>query len=139
MCSFSRELKLWYFTNRDEEKQKQVFRNIKYVEENIHSSPAETYSCVLECHGGDAATTERISCLEGTFTDGLKSKVQGCVPCRIQWHKLNIMFTFIGLCSHIFDYIKDIGQHFNHLTCALSSLVYAPTYHYYKVEDKGRD
>ena len=110
MVSFIQHLQLWYFKNIEIEKQEGVFRDIKTAEERLHENSEESYLCVLKNYGGETAVTERLCSPEGTAMDRLKSSVETFFSFKIQWYKMDIMFAFIGLCSHIFDYIKDIGE-----------------------------
>ena len=110
MASFCRQLKFWQFSNKDVKKQEEIFSAIKSTEESLHESPEEMYECTMKNYGGDFDVTELIDSPEGTLLDRMKNRLQGCVCWDIQWHKLTILLTFIGLCSHIFDYVKDIGE-----------------------------
>ena len=110
MISFIQHLQLWYFKKIDIEKQEGVFRDIILAEERIHKNAQDTYLCILKNYGGETAVTERLCRPEGTAIDRLKKSVEIVSSWKIEWYKMDIMFSFISLCSHIFDYIKDIGE-----------------------------
>ena len=100
--------------------QGQIFEDIKESEENLHETADEAYLCILKHYGGDGSVTERICCPEGTVTYKIKKCLQGCASIiglvtqgwlawRIPWSNMDITLAFICLCSHIFDYVKDLG------------------------------
>eukprot|EP00092_Neocalanus_flemingeri_P033785 GFUD01036733.1.p1 GENE.GFUD01036733.1~~GFUD01036733.1.p1 ORF type:complete len:485 (-),score=53.95 GFUD01036733.1:343-1797(-) len=107
MGFFCQHLKWWYFHNQDVEKQKVIFTYIEILEKNMHPNAEERYLCILKNYG-DTAVTERICCPRGTIIDRLKNCIQCCFSGRIKWHILDIVFSFLCLCTHIFDHIKDI-------------------------------
>ena len=121
ISSFSHKIKLWYYNQIDMETEVEVFSNIRLAEENLHVNAEERYICILKHFGGDATVTERICCPEGTVLDKLKQYFQdilnqlcsffnGTTPSPAPWFALDIGLGFICLCSHLFDYIKDIGR-----------------------------
>ena len=121
ISSFSHKIRLWYYNQMDSEMEVEVFSNIRLAEESLHVDAEERYLCILKHFGGDATVTERICCPEGTFLDKLKQYIQeilsqlclffnGTAPSSIPWFAFDIGLSFICLCSHLFDYIKDIGS-----------------------------
>ena len=124
MSSFCQYMKLWYYNQADIEKEVNVFSCIRLAEERLHDNAEERYLCILKNYGGDATVTERICCPEGTLLVKLKQSCQklfnlicsflfGKPSSPIPWFVLDIVFGFICLCSHLFDYIKDIGKAVN--------------------------
>ena len=120
IISFSHKIKLWHYNQKDMEMMVEVFSNIRLAEERLHDDAEERYLCILKHFGGDATVTERICCPEGTLLDKLKQYLQKILnqfylflnktaPSPIPWYALDIGFGFLCLCSHLFDYIKDIG------------------------------
>ena len=124
---FSLHIKLWFYNQSDKEREVEVFSSIRQAEERLHDNAEERYLCILRNYRGDAAVTERICCPEGTLLGKLKESCQkfvnaiysflfGTTSSPIPWYILDIVFGFICLCSHLFDYIKDIGKTENNET-----------------------
>ena len=122
IVSFCQHIKLWYYNHMDVERQQRVFTNIRKAEERIHGNAKDRYQCILKNYGGDAAVTERICCPDGTIVDIIKNSLQKVYnlicgftydtnSSAFPWHVVDTSFGFILLCSHLFDYIKDIGKY----------------------------
>ena len=103
-------LQLWFFKKIEVGKHEDVFRDIKTAEERLHGNAEECYLCILHNYGGESPVTERLCTPEGTAIDRLKKSFETFFSFTIEWYKMDIVFSFICLCSHIFDYIKDIGE-----------------------------
>ena len=112
---------VWCYNNSDFDSLKQVFTMIRKSEEDLHNNESEIYNCILLNYGGDEKVTERICNPEGTGMDKIQQTLQGLVDsivrrmkcltqCTIPWHYFDIIFGLIGLCTHLFDYVKDIGK-----------------------------
>ena len=85
----------------------EVFEWIREAEKELHPDAKTVYECILTNFGGSQRITARIVDPEG----GVVLKInQAIKPRKIKWVFFTIIFMFVMLCLHIFDYVKDVGN-----------------------------
>ena len=94
----------------DDIEAKEVCKQVKEAEIEVHGNGQEAYDCVLKHFDGDHPLTARLKDPSGGKELKLKKGVNRKLNSNTKWFNLNISIMFVFLCLHHFDYIKDIGK-----------------------------
>ena len=87
------------------EERVELFKRVRNAEGLLHKNdPEKFYKCTLQVYGGDSRAAKHIGDPQGYLIDRLNE----CFGNNVNFYFLNIFCIFLGLCSHIFDYVKDI-------------------------------
>ena len=94
------EMKYNLYKKGNKENPGEVSGWVKEIEDELHKNPEERYQCILNHYKASHPMIDRIA----DPTGGIIGKI-GKIGIN-----LNSIFLFTGLCSTIFDYVKDIGN-----------------------------
>ena len=115
MVAMVDKLKACYQKEEMDDKMIYVCHWIREVEEELHEEVAERYHCYLSQYGGSHPLTARILNPPGGLELRVRKRIdQHLAPRMAPWYVLNITGLFLMLCIHMFDYVKDIGEFFDH-------------------------
>ena len=94
----------------DDSEAKEVSKQVKEAETEVHENSQEAYDCVLKHYEGDHPLTARLRDPSGGKELKVKKGVNRKLNSNTKWFNLNISIMFVFLCLHHFNYIKDIGK-----------------------------
>ena len=107
------EMKYNLYKKGNKENPGEVSGWVKEIEDELHKNPEERYECILTHYKASHPMIARIADPKGGII-GRISKIG---------ININSILLFTGLCSTIFDYVKDIGNLKNKINTNLKSCV----------------